>query len=154
MLTSSSPHLVSVGGKKFDSVTDDYCNAATTAFNDTNVFEKKGGMKAMGDVLSRGMVLVMSLWDDTSVNMLWLDAVDPPVPRANAPPGAIRGPCSIDSGKPSELQKDYPGAMVAYGDIKTGPLGSTFPSGPTPPGPPPPPTPPSPPGPTPVSNLT
>lgn len=89
-------------------------------------------MKAMGDVMERGMVLMMSLWDDTSVNMLWLDAVDPPVPCANAPPGAIRGPCSIDSGKPSELQKDYPGALVAYSNIKFGAIGSTFPGGTSP----------------------
>ena len=28
----------------------------------------------MSDSLGRGMVLVMSLWDDSAVNMLWLDS--------------------------------------------------------------------------------
>jgi len=108
-------------------------------------------------VMARGMVLVMSLWDDTSVNMLWLDSVDPPTDRSTAPPGAVRGPCSIDSGVPSELQKDYPGAFVTYGDIKVGVFGSTYPGGtpptppaPSPPGPPAPPTP----GACPGGNLT
>ena len=32
----------------------------------------------MGGALGRGMVLVMSLWDDTDVHMLWLDSDYPP----------------------------------------------------------------------------
>ena len=36
-------------------------------------------MKRLGDVMeSNGMVLVMSIWDDHAVNMVWLDATDPP----------------------------------------------------------------------------
>jgi cellulose 1,4-beta-cellobiosidase len=128
---------ITVGGKQYDSVTDDFCDTMFTTFNDTNAFGAKGGMKAMGDVMKRGMVLVMSLWDDTAVNMLWLDSVDPPVPRANAPPGAIRGPCSVDSGKPDELQRDYPAANVIYSDIKYGTIGSTYPGGTPGPSPPP-----------------
>ena len=34
----------------------------------------QGGLKAMGESLARGHVLVMSLWDDHLANMLWLDA--------------------------------------------------------------------------------
>merc|ERR1719247_704363 len=94
------------------------------------------------------MVLVMSLWDDTSVNMLWLDSTYPPVaPGATPPPGNVRGPCGTESGVPSELQRDFPGAKVVFSDIKYGPLGSTIPGGgPTPPPPPGPPAPPAPPG--------
>ena len=33
----------------------------------------QGGLRAMGESMERGHVLVMSLWDDHSVNMLWLD---------------------------------------------------------------------------------
>ena len=36
-----------------------------TAFNDIDDFNRKGGLKAMGDALNRGMVLVMSIWDDS-----------------------------------------------------------------------------------------
>jgi hypothetical protein len=35
-----------------------------TAFKDTDVFAKHGGMAGMGAGLAEGMVLVMSLWDD------------------------------------------------------------------------------------------
>lgn len=41
---------ITVGGKQYDSVTDDFCDSQKTAFNDTNDFEQKGGMKAMGKV--------------------------------------------------------------------------------------------------------
>ena len=139
---------VSVGGKQYNSVTDDFCVGQKKAFNNTNSFSQKGGLKAMGEVMKRGMVLVMSLWDDTSVNMLWLDSTYPPVaPGATPPPGNKRGPCGTESGVPSELQRDFPGAKVVFSDIKYGPLGSTIPGGgPTPPPPPGPPAPPAPPG--------
>ena len=35
-----------------------------TAFGDIDDFTRQGGLKAMGEALNRGMVLVMSLWDD------------------------------------------------------------------------------------------
>lgn len=31
-------------------------------------------MTNMGGALGRGMVLVMSIWDDSAANMLWLDS--------------------------------------------------------------------------------
>lgn len=53
----------------------------------------------MGEAFKRGMVLVMSLWDDHDANMLWLDG-DYPLNRDPKDPGVKRGPCSRDSGKP------------------------------------------------------
>ena len=53
---------VSVGGKQYNSVTDDFCNVQKQVFGDPNDYEKRGGHKAMGGSLERGMVLVMSLW--------------------------------------------------------------------------------------------
>jgi len=108
---------VSVGGEIFDSVSDGFCNAQKTAFNDTNGFESRGGMKGLGDKMrggkyaclyscgiqirvtiygrvtldstpflpSLGMVLVMSLWDDNAVDMLWLDSNYPLNKDPNAP---------------------------------------------------------------------
>ena len=66
-----------VGGKTFDSVTDEMVNAQKTAFGDPNDYMKKGGLKTMGEALERGVVLVMSIWDDHDVQMLWLDSIDP-----------------------------------------------------------------------------
>lgn len=136
---------VSVGGKTFDSVSDSFCAAQKDAFGDPNQFAAKGGMKAMGDVLERGVVLVMSMWDDHSVDMLWLDSDYPPNKPAGSP-GVSRGPCATTSGDPTEVEKDHPNSSVKYGNIKVGEIGSTG-GGPSPP--PAPPTPPVAPTPTP-----
>ena len=69
--------------------TDELCDARSAAFADDNSFEKKGGLKAMGESLKRGMVLVMSLWDDHAVNMLWLDSSYPTDQIGK--PGVARG---------------------------------------------------------------
>merc|ERR1712025_791538 len=53
---------------------DAFCAAQKTSFGDRNSFSEKGGMKAMGEALDRGMVLVISMWDDIAVNMNWLDS--------------------------------------------------------------------------------
>jgi cellulose 1,4-beta-cellobiosidase len=61
----------------YNSITDATCQAQKTAFSDSNDFAKLGGLKAMGAAFKRGMVLVLSIWDDTSVNMLWLGQFEP-----------------------------------------------------------------------------
>jgi len=64
-------------GKEFDSITDEFCDAAYAWNKDPNDFKAKGGMKQMSSALSSGMTLVMSIWDDHDVNMLWLDSKYP-----------------------------------------------------------------------------
>jgi len=49
----------------------------------------------MSDALDRGVVLVMSLWDDKVSNMLWLDST---FPVGSTATGAARGSCSTSSG--------------------------------------------------------
>merc|ERR1719159_1657858 len=94
----------------------------------------------MGDAMGRGMVLSMSIWDDTKAHMLWLDSV---YPEGATGPGAERGPCPTDSGDPEQVRRDNPDAYVKYMNIKFGDIGSTYP--PLPPVPTPPtPTPPAP----------
>lgn len=53
---------------EYNSITDDFCNALKTAFGYTNTFEPLGGLAAIGDALEAGLVLVMSLWDDSTVS--------------------------------------------------------------------------------------
>ena len=60
-------------GKTFDSVTDDFVAAQKKVFGDPNSFAKQGGLKAMGEAMDNGMVLVMRLWADDEARMLWLD---------------------------------------------------------------------------------
>ena len=55
--------------------------------------------------------------------MLWLDST---FPIDGSGPGFERGSCSTDSGVPSELEEDVPGATVIFSNIKFGPIGSTF----------------------------
>ena len=117
---------VTVGGQKYNSVTDGFCNAQKQAFGDPNDYEKRGGNKVMGEAMSHGMVLVMSLWDDHAVNMLWLDSSYPP-DKSPSSPGVTRGTCPTTSGVPAEVESQHPDASVTYSNIKYGELDSTYP---------------------------
>ena len=78
----------------------------------------------MGQALDRGMVLVLSLWDDTSANMLWLDS-DYPLSADRTKAGVQRGPCSRSSGNPNDVESQSPNSSVKYANIKTGRIGAT-----------------------------
>ena len=123
----------------YDSISDKQCAAQKKAFGEFDDFTPKGGLKAMGEAMERGMVLVLSLWDDASDHMIWLDATDPP-PEQGQPPkkGAPRGTCSVASGDPAATRKAHPHAQVTFGKIRFGALNTTA-------GPPLPPSPPAPP---------
>mmetsp|Transcript_29878 Transcript_29878/g.67745 ORF Transcript_29878/g.67745 Transcript_29878/m.67745 type:complete len:276 (+) Transcript_29878:1244-2071(+) len=85
-------------------------------------------MMKMGEALKRGMVLVLSLWDDQLTNMLWLDS-DTPVNSTRFPrskPGVQRGPCKTTDGDPDTLRSSSPDAYVAFSNIMLGEIGSTY----------------------------
>jgi len=109
----------------YNSVSDKYCTDVKQLFGDRNDFETKGGLRSMGRQMEQGMVLVLSLWDDHDVHMLWLDS-DFPTDKPATQPGISRGPCSTDSGKPDDVESKSPDSSVKYGNIKFGPIGSTF----------------------------
>jgi cellulose 1,4-beta-cellobiosidase len=111
------------GITKADSITTTFCTEQKKAFGDQNDFEKKGGMSGMGKAMGRGMVLVISLWDDHAVSMLWLDSS---YPTDKSGPGVERGPCATSSGKPTDVEANSPDASVIYSDIKFGPIDSTY----------------------------
>jgi len=113
------------GLKAYDSVTDQFCKDQKTLFGDKDAFETNGGLKQMGDALGRGMVLVMSLWDDYAARMLWLDSNYPPDKPATQP-GVSRGPCATTSGVPTDVESQYPNASVKYFNIRSGDLNSTY----------------------------
>lgn len=116
------------GMSAYDSVTDAFCTAQKQVFNDQNSFGRLGGLKAMGESLRRGMVLVLSLWDDHAANMLWLDS-NYPLDRDASQPGVARGTCPTSSGKPTDVESQSPNAQVTYSNIRWGPIGSTYTSG-------------------------
>jgi cellulose 1,4-beta-cellobiosidase len=111
--------------KQYNSITEDFCDAQKAAFGDNTGFESKGGLAQMGKAMANGMVLVMSLWDDHAVNMLWLDSTYPTNATASTP-GAARGPCSTSSGVPATVESQDTSASVTYSNIKFGPINSTF----------------------------
>ena len=85
-----------------------YCTA-----QGATMYNKLGGHKGMGDALSRGMVLAMSIWWDESGGMNWLDS-------------GASGPCSATEGFPAEIIKVEPKPTVTFSAIKWGEIGSTF----------------------------
>jgi cellulose 1,4-beta-cellobiosidase len=112
------------GMEAYDSITDAFCNEQMTIFNNTNSFETRGGLKRMGRAFDKGMVLVLSLWDDHSANMLWLDGDYPPTESASLP-GVARGPCATTSGVPADVESQSPNSSVTFSNIKFGDIGST-----------------------------
>lgn len=115
----------SISGVTGNSITTAFCDAQKTAFNDTNVFDQKGGLAAMSTALSAGMVLVMSVWDDHYSNMLWLDS-DYPLDKSASTAGVARGTCATSSGTPATVESANANAQVIYSNIKVGPINSTF----------------------------
>lgn len=109
--------------KQYDSITDDMCEDVKAAMGDKNAYKEKGGMKKMSDALGRGMVLVMSLWDDHAAQMLWLDST---YPTDKTTVGGPRGPCPITSGDPDTVEKESPNAYVKYMNIRVGEIDSTY----------------------------
>jgi cellulose 1,4-beta-cellobiosidase len=48
----------------YNSITNQNCANQKRVFGEPPTFQNNGGLKAMGESLKRGMVLVLSLWDD------------------------------------------------------------------------------------------
>ncbi|KAF2684904.1 glycoside hydrolase family 7 protein [Lentithecium fluviatile CBS 122367] len=103
-------------------ISDSFCSEQKMAFNETNHFGRRGGMKAVGEALARGMVLTFSLLDDYDNHMLWLDGR---WPRDADPskPGVVRGECDASSGDPLYVEGGRP--QVTYSKIRVGAIGST-----------------------------
>jgi cellulose 1,4-beta-cellobiosidase len=113
------------GVDEYDSITDQFCADYKVPIGDPDTFKAKGGMKKMSDEMKKGMVLVMSIWDDHAAHMLWLDS-SYPLDKDPEAPGVMRGECPTDSGDPADVESQSPKASVKYSDIKLGPIGSTY----------------------------
>jgi len=114
-------------------LSDGYCKAIKNKFKDTrgskqkegdfDQFSAHGGIKKVGEALARGMVLVLSLWDDPGDNMRWLDSISPK--HNQKAPGAVRGPCDRDQGEAMHERRMHQRAYVTYGNLSYGAIGST-----------------------------
>ncbi|MCJ1314685.1 hypothetical protein MMC25_008367 [Agyrium rufum] len=112
------------GMTNYNSITENYCKAEAKTFNEGSgyVFDARGGLAQMGKALERGMVLVLSIWEDSGSFMQWLDGATGNTTIA----GNLRGPCSATSGQPAEIMADYSNAKVTFSNIKFGDFGTTF----------------------------
>jgi len=110
------------------SVTDGFCDAQKAAFGDFNHHQAKGGLQSMGETLKRGMVLSLSVWDDFSTHMKWLDSRFPDN-QEKEKLGVTRGPCDGTTSHPDYVRQHHRNAYVTYKNIKYGEIGSTFASG-------------------------
>ena len=108
-----------------NSITEAYCVAQKEVFNNTNTYDEHGGFSSMTKAFQAGMVLVLSLWDDYAVNMVWLDSLDPTTGSASTP-GVARGTCATNSGMPATIEVSEASSYVIYSNIKVGSINSTF----------------------------
>lgn len=89
-------------------INQEYCNATgATRYTDL------GGTVEMGNALSRGMVLIFSIWWDASGFMQWLDSGN-------------SGPCNATEGDPKVIQQIQPDPAVTFSKVKWGEIGSTY----------------------------
>ncbi|KAH9820044.1 family 7 glycoside hydrolase [Melampsora americana] len=112
--------------KSFNSITNDFCSKSVEVFGGPDKFTDMGGLKHLSDSLDRGMVLVMSLWDDKGdTNMLWFDGAFPPDVDPKKP-GVTRGPCTRANSNVTEFEAQNPEAFVQFSNIRVGELDSTY----------------------------
>ncbi|QRV92834.1 beta-1,4-D-glucan cellobiohydrolase [Ceratobasidium sp. AG-Ba] len=81
-----------------------------------------GGFSKMSKAFDAGMVLVWSIWDDHTANMLWLDS-NYPTDRPATQSVVTGGTCATTSGVPADIESQSDGVQVIYSNIKFGDIG-------------------------------
>lgn len=104
---------VNINGVEQNTMGDDYCTA-----QGASKYMDLGATKGMGESMSRGMVLIFSLWWDSSSFMQWLDQTS-----------SGSGPCNATEGNPAVIEAIQPDTQVTFSQIRWGDIGSTFSSG-------------------------
>ncbi|KAJ3132636.1 hypothetical protein HK100_005151 [Physocladia obscura] len=119
----NTPDAAIPGLTSYNSITDAYCTAERTAFSDTNPLQ--GGLAQLDKAFSQGMVLSLSLWDDNTAGMNWLDSS---YPQGATATGTLRGPCPFFNWTTgiSNLRSTEGSSSVTFSDIRFGNIGSTF----------------------------
>merc|ERR1712159_970050 len=103
--------MYTVNGNKHDRITTEFCQDWVAEPQDGTNFLEKGGLGSIDTALEKGVVLVMSLWDDHEANMLWLDST---YPKDATTPGSERGTCATSSGVPKDVESKQPDAKVTF----------------------------------------
>ncbi|KAF3913513.1 Exoglucanase [Dactylellina cionopaga] len=103
------PNAVKPGLPAVNEMDDTYCAATGGATR----YLALGATQGMGEALSRGMVLAMSVWWDEGGFMNWLDSGN-------------GGPCNATEGAPAVIRQIQPDTSVIFSKIKWGDIGSTY----------------------------
>lgn len=104
--------VVNITGPPLQNFMDDnYC----TNKPGSERYMELGGMEAMGGALSRGMVLIFSIWWDEGGFMQWLDGE-----------ASGSGPCDATEGDPKNIVKIQPDPAVVFSNVKWGEIDSTY----------------------------
>ncbi|KAK3998154.1 endoglucanase EG-1 [Cladorrhinum sp. PSN332] len=102
-------HTVDIQGlPSTDALNDEFC-AATGS----RKYMGLGATAGMGEALTRGMVLAMSIWWDEGGFMKWLDSGE-------------AGPCGPTEGDPKNIRLVEPEPEVTYSNIRWGEIDSTY----------------------------
>ncbi|KAG6916007.1 hypothetical protein DXG01_008859 [Tephrocybe rancida] len=106
------------------SVTGAYCDSQKTAFGNTKQFQAKG------KAAKNGMALVLSVWDNYAINMLWLDSTYPTDASASTP-GSDAAHARPPPVPPTDVKTNTPNSSATYSNIRFGEIGSTYTGGTT-----------------------
>lgn len=104
-------------GKVIDGgfLTSEVIQRHKTEYNEPNTFELHGGWKTMTESFksSNKMTFVISLWDDESTGMNWLDAT------TGTGSGSVRGPCDAAKGKDvATLRRTVPNSQYTLSNLQ------------------------------------
>jgi cellulose 1,4-beta-cellobiosidase len=105
-------------------LTEGYCEQKPAVFGERDIFAEVGGWDRHLDVLTKPMVLAMSISNDYLAWNLWLDSAWP-LGVDSAVPGVARGPCVNEDREPQQTERLWGKAQVAWSNIRFGPIGST-----------------------------
>jgi cellulase len=103
-----APRVEKAGLPDVNFLNDRFCNSTGS-----RRFMDLGAMAGMGDAMTRGMVMAMSIWWDEGGNMTWLDSGE-------------AGPCNSTEGNPSTVRLVEPNPEVTFSNMKWGEIGSTW----------------------------
>ncbi|KAG9237477.1 putative endo-beta-1,4-glucanase celB [Amylocarpus encephaloides] len=96
------------GEAQFDEVNNEYCSRPGGG-----TYMNLGATEGMGGALSRGMVLIFSIWWDVGGFMNWLD-------------NGSTGPCNATEGDPNVITQVQPDPAVVFSNVKWGEIDSTY----------------------------
>ncbi|KAM7189967.1 Exoglucanase 1 [Rhypophila sp. PSN 637] len=113
------------GLPEHNGLTPEFCAKSSALFDEPDRFGLNGGWQTHLKMLSRPMVLSLSISDDHSYHNLWLDSTYPIDETDHPVPGTVRGDCPMDDNDPRVVESMNPKAKVVWSNIRFGPIGST-----------------------------